>query len=182
MRLAPIPAGTSNKIRSPHPERRQSHSRDPRNLISSSLRIKRSACERYDLNAGVVLRSSSRNNPGGRFIGAYGYIAIVAIRGIAVDGLSHPDAGSLLHAYIAYLSVPDLCRTISETLAAPPKLRLALRRRLERLLRDGNLEQRDREQHVHDLIERSCTTGRENSHREAAARVRELRDLLHARR
>jgi hypothetical protein len=52
---------------------------------------------------------------------------------------------------------------------------------LERLLRDGNLEQRDRE-HVHDLIERSCTTGRENSHREAAARVRKPRDLLHARR
>jgi hypothetical protein len=79
------------------------------------------------------------NNPGGRFIGAYGYIAIVAIRGIAVDGLSHPDAGSLVHAYIACLSVPDLCRTISETLAAPSKLRLALRRRLERLLRDGIL-------------------------------------------
>jgi len=176
--LPQIPAGTSNKIRSPHPERRQI--RDE-NLISRSLRIKRSACERYDLNAGVVLRSNSRNNPGGRFIGAYDYIAIVVIRGIAVDGLSHPDAGSLLHAYIACLSVPDLCRTISETLAAPSKLRLALRRRLERLLRDGNLEQRDRE-HVHDLIERSCTTGRENSHREAAARVRELRDLLHARR
>jgi hypothetical protein len=70
------------------PERRQS--RDPRNLISRSLRIKRSAGERYDLNAGVVLRSNSRNNPGGRFIGAYGYIAIVAIHGIAVDGLSHP--------------------------------------------------------------------------------------------
>lgn len=80
---------------------------------------------------------------------------------IAVDGLSHPDAGSLLHAHIACLSIPDLCRTIGETLAAPSKFRLALRRRLERLLRDGNLEQRDRE-HVHDLIERSRTTGREN--------------------
>ena len=83
------------------------------------------------------------------------------IRGIAGDGLSHPDAGSLLHAYIACLSIPDLCRTIGETFAAPSKLRLALRRRLERLLRDGNLEQLDRE-HVHDLIERSRATGREN--------------------
>jgi hypothetical protein len=83
------------------------------------------------------------------------------IRGIAVDGLSHPDAGSLLHAYIACLSVPDLCRTIGETLGAPTKLRLALRRRLERLLRDGNLGQRDRE-HVHDLIERSRTNAQKN--------------------
>jgi hypothetical protein len=83
------------------------------------------------------------------------------ISGIAIDGLSHPDARSLLHAYIACLSVPDLCRTIGETLAAPSKLRLALRRRLERLLHDGNLEQRDRE-HVHDLIEQIRTTGREN--------------------
>lgn len=82
------------------------------------------------------------------------------IRGIAVDGLSHPDAGSLLHAYIACLTVPDLCRTIGETLAAPTKFRLALRRRLERLLRDGNLKQHDRE-HVHNLIEQLRTTGRE---------------------
>src|ERR1700722_582201 len=81
------------------------------------------------------------------------------IRGIAVDGLSHPDAGSLLHAYIACLSVQDLCRTIGEAFAAPSKLRLALRRRLERLLRDGNLGQRDRE-HVHDLIEQSRTAER----------------------
>lgn len=41
------------------------------------------------------------------------------IRSIAVDGLSPPDAGSLLHAYNACLAVPDLCRTIGETLAAP---------------------------------------------------------------
>jgi hypothetical protein len=84
------------------------------------------------------------------------------ISGIAIDGLSHPDARSLLHAYIACLSVPDLCRTIGESLAAPSRLRLALRRRLERLLRDGNLEQRDRE-HVHALIERIRSSGRENA-------------------
>jgi hypothetical protein len=83
------------------------------------------------------------------------------IRDIAVDGLHHPDAGSLLHAYIACLSVPELCRIIGGTLAAPPRLRLALRRRLERLLRDGSLAQRDRE-HVHDLIEQSRAVGREN--------------------
>jgi len=43
-----------------------------------SLRIKRSASEHYDLNPGVVLRSTSRNNPGARFIGVYDYIAVVA--------------------------------------------------------------------------------------------------------
>jgi hypothetical protein len=58
-----------------HPEPRQI--RDE-HLISRSLRIKRSACEHYDLNAGVVLRFNSRNNPGGRFIGVYGYIAVIA--------------------------------------------------------------------------------------------------------
>lgn len=41
------------------------------------------------------------------------------INKIAVEGLSHPDADSLLHAYIACLSIPDLCLTITETLAAP---------------------------------------------------------------
>jgi hypothetical protein len=83
------------------------------------------------------------------------------ISAFAMDGCFHPDARSLLHAYIACLSVPDLCRAICETFSAPSKLRLALRRRLERLLRDRNLKQRDRE-HVHDLIERSRTIGREN--------------------
>src|SRR5216683_2772606 len=53
--LPQIPAGTSNKTRSPHPERRQI--RDE-HLISRSLRIKQSACEHYDLNEGVVLRSN----------------------------------------------------------------------------------------------------------------------------
>jgi hypothetical protein len=75
-----------------------------------------------------------------------------------IVGLSHPDARSLLHAYIACLSVSDLCLTIRETLSAPLKLRLALRRRLLRLLSDGNLERHDREK-VHDLIERSRTIG-----------------------
>ena len=75
MRLAQIPAGTSNKIRSPHPERRQIRDK---HLILRLLRIKRSACEHYDLNAGVVLRSTSMNNPGGRFIGVYDCIAVVA--------------------------------------------------------------------------------------------------------
>jgi len=66
------------------------------------------------------------------------------IRDITVDGLHHPDAGSLLHAYIACLSVPELCRMIGGALAAPPRLRLALRRRLERLLRDGRVTARSR--------------------------------------
>lgn len=83
------------------------------------------------------------------------------INKIAVEGLSHPDADSLLHAYIACLSIPDLCLTITETLAAPSKLRLALRRRLLRLLGNGNLQHHDR-QHLHDLIERSRATGQDN--------------------
>nr|WP_166309149.1 hypothetical protein [Bradyrhizobium sp. 2S1]MCK7664922.1 hypothetical protein [Bradyrhizobium sp. 2S1] len=76
---------------------------------------------------------------------------------IAVEGLSHPDAGSLLHAYIACLSIPDLCRAITESLTAPVKLRLALRRRLLRLLSDGNLQLYDK-QHLYDLIERNRAT------------------------
>src|SRR5438445_2890216 len=48
----------SNKIRSLHPERRRI--RDE-HLISRSLRIKRSAFEHCDLNAGVVLRSNGKN-------------------------------------------------------------------------------------------------------------------------
>lgn len=79
---------------------------------------------------------------------------------IAVEGLSHPDAGSLLHAYIACLSVPDLCVAITETLTAPSKLRLALRRRLLRLLGDGNLKHDDR-QHLLELIERSRAIGQD---------------------
>ncbi|WP_315810505.1 hypothetical protein [Bradyrhizobium sp. SZCCHNR3107] len=73
---------------------------------------------------------------------------------IAVEGLSHPDAGSLLHAYVACLSISDLCRAILDSLTASVKIRLALRGRLLRLLRDGNLQQ-CHQKHLHDLIERS---------------------------
>lgn len=83
------------------------------------------------------------------------------IREIAVSGLSHPDAGSLLHAYIACLPVSDLCLTIAGSLQAPSKLRLALRGRLLRVLRDGDLVQSDRE-HVQELIERCRTIARAN--------------------
>lgn len=79
----------------------------------------------------------------------------------AFEGLSHPDAGSLLHAYIACLSVPDLCLAITRTLAAPSKLRLPLRRRLLRLLGDGNLQHHDR-QHLHNLIEQIRGAGHDN--------------------
>jgi len=57
--LPQIPAGTSNKNRSRHPERRRVRGE---HLILRSLRIKRSVDGHYDLNAGVVLRSTSRNN------------------------------------------------------------------------------------------------------------------------
>jgi hypothetical protein len=81
------------------------------------------------------------------------------IREIAADGLSHPDAGSLFHAYIACLSVPDLCRAIADTLAAPSKLRLALRRRLLRLLGEEALDPNHRKQ-LYDSIERSRARSR----------------------
>lgn len=47
------------------------------------------------------------------------------INKVAVERLSHPDAGSLVHAYIACLSVPDLCPTITHAgrhLEAPPSV------------------------------------------------------------
>lgn len=83
------------------------------------------------------------------------------IRTIAIEGLPHPDGGSLLHAYIACLTVSELCLAITATLDAPLKLRLALRRRLLRLLRDDELKESDRKR-VHDLIERSRTTSLDN--------------------
>ena len=86
---------------------------------------------------------------------------IERISRITIEGLSHPDESSLLHAYIACLSVPDLCLAITTTLAAPSKLRLALRRRLLRLLGDANLQHHDR-QHFHDLIERTRSIGQDN--------------------
>ena len=73
--LPQIPAGTSNKIRSPT-LRVQTDSRRASDIALASHQ--RSACEHSNLNAGAVLRSNSRNNPGGRFIGVYGYIAVVA--------------------------------------------------------------------------------------------------------
>jgi hypothetical protein len=85
---------------------------------------------------------------------------IERIRAIAIEGISHPDAASLLHAYIACLSVPDLCLAITQTLADSTRLRLALRRRLERLLRDGDLKPSDRV-HIHDLVDRCRALGRE---------------------
>ncbi|MEY9463868.1 hypothetical protein [Bradyrhizobium ottawaense] len=83
------------------------------------------------------------------------------IREIAAGELSHPDAGNLFHAYIACLSVPDLCRMITDTLAAPSKLRLALRRRLLRLLGDDRLDPNDRQQ-LSDSIERSRASARKD--------------------
>ncbi|MGC2776058.1 MAG: hypothetical protein WA418_10545 [Bradyrhizobium sp.] len=82
------------------------------------------------------------------------------IHRVAVDGLSHPDANSLLHAYIACLPVPDLCLGILETLAEPSVRRSALRRRLLRLLRDGDLQPPDLKL-VCDLIEECRLAGRD---------------------
>lgn len=54
------------------------------------------------------------------------------------------DRRSLLHAYVACLNFPDLCTTIVNLIDAPSDIRLALRGRLLRLLKDdadtGQLE------------------------------------------
>jgi hypothetical protein len=83
-------------------------------------------------------------------------------RRIAVEGISHPDDTSLLHAYIACLSFSDLCFAITAMLAEPANVRLALRRRLLRLLREASVQQSDRHQ-LQDLIERSRAAARENA-------------------
>lgn len=83
------------------------------------------------------------------------------VRRVAVEGLAHPDASSLLHAYIACLPIPDLCSGILETLAEPSVRRSALRRRLLRLLRDGDLQPPDLKL-IHDLIEECRLAGRDN--------------------
>jgi hypothetical protein len=84
------------------------------------------------------------------------------IRRIAVEGISHPDDTSLLHAYIACLSFSDLCFAITAMLAEPASVRLALRRTLLRLLREADVQQSDRHQ-LQDLIERSRAAARENA-------------------
>jgi hypothetical protein len=84
------------------------------------------------------------------------------IRRVAVQGISHPDDGSLLHAYIACLSFSDLCLAITTMFADPANVRLALRGRLLRLLREADIQQSDRRP-SQDLVERSRAAGRENS-------------------
>jgi hypothetical protein len=71
----------------------------------------------------------------------------------------HPDERSLLHGYIACLSFEELCLTIIRTIAEPSDLRLPLRGRLLRLLREGSLRDLDRAQLL-DLVDRSRTLGR----------------------
>lgn len=82
------------------------------------------------------------------------------IRTIGLDGLSHPDAASLLHAYTACLSVQELSSAILDTLPTPSAWRSALRRRLIRLTRDGRLPQRDRET-INELVQRCQLVARE---------------------
>ncbi|WP_210172569.1 hypothetical protein, partial [Paramesorhizobium deserti] len=55
---------------------------------------------------------------------------------LVTDDFYETDRRSLLHAYIACLSLPDLCTAISASLDAPIRVRLALRRRLLRVLAD----------------------------------------------
>jgi hypothetical protein len=50
------------------------------------------------------------------------------------------DRRSLLHAYVACLSYPDLCTAITMTLDGPVEARLVLRSRLLRMLREGCAE------------------------------------------
>src|SRR5258706_5332765 len=71
----------------------------------------------------------------------------------------HADERSLLHGYIACLSFEELCSTIIGTIAEPSDLRLALRGRLLRLLREGSRPDLDRIQLL-DLVDRCRTLGR----------------------
>jgi hypothetical protein len=69
---------------------------------------------------------------------------------------NHPDERSLLHGYIACLSFEELCLTVFSTITEASDLRLALRGRLLRLLREGSLGDLDHAQLV-DLVDRSRT-------------------------
>jgi hypothetical protein len=64
------------------------------------------------------------------------------IRWIAVQEISHADDNSLLRAYIARLSLSDLCLAITAMLADPTNVRLALRRTLLRLLRETDIQEK----------------------------------------
>ncbi len=82
------------------------------------------------------------------------------------------DYGSLLHAYIACLSFEDLCDVIVAMISEPSHLRLALRNRLLRLLRES-----DSGAHASDLIsllERTSKIAQENR------RLRQFVDALHS--
>lgn len=82
------------------------------------------------------------------------------VRRVTTEGFSHPDATALLHAYTACLATADLCSAIFDTLPDRSDRRSALRRRLLRLMRDGQLEQPDLEI-IHDLVERCRSASRE---------------------
>lgn len=84
---------------------------------------------------------------------------------------THPDEGSLLHGYIACLSFEELCLAIVRTFTEPSDLRLALRRRLLRLLRERSPRDLDRVQLL-NLIDRSRTLGG------ADAKMRSVVDAL----
>lgn len=58
------------------------------------------------------------------------------IRADDYSGAVDSDSRSLLHAYIACLTFSDLCKAIAETLRDASTVRLALRSRLRRQLRD----------------------------------------------
>jgi hypothetical protein len=81
------------------------------------------------------------------------------IRRHAGGGVGHPNERSLLHAYIACLSLEELCSTIATTIAESSELRLALRRRLLRVLREQALQTIDLAK-LANLVEESQALGR----------------------
>lgn len=64
-------------------------------------------------------------------------IVLERVQTLVTDDFYETDRRSLVHAYIACLSLADLCTAISASLDAPVLVRLALRRRLLRLLANG---------------------------------------------
>ena len=82
------------------------------------------------------------------------------------------DPSNLLHAYAACLSFTDLCTAITVTLAGPVNIRLALRGRLLRVLREDRSE--SEAEILAALIEQTAAaSGADRAHRQAV-------DALHS--
>lgn len=97
-------------------------------------------------------------------------IVLERVQTLVTDDFYQTDRRSLVRAYIACLSFPDLCMAISASLDAPLLVRLALRRRLLRLLANGL----DDAAPVVDLVEYTAVAS------DSARNLRRAADALHS--